>query len=74
MQQTSPYDRERLLEVRSGNQKFADMHVNCPVITRPVRLQRCAFCQHGYGLLLDSSEHTIALRCGAPDDAALIRQ
>ena len=70
MQDSSGHTSEQLLSVRNADTEHEEAHVTCPVITRPVRLQRCAFCQHGYGLLLDSSQGTLRLRCGAPASAA----
>ena len=57
---------ERLIRVDGGDTTCPDTHVHCPVVERSVRLQRCAFCEHGYGLLLDSLQNTLRLRCGAP--------
>ena len=62
---------ERLLEVFGSVGAAPDARVRCPVAHRPVRLQRCAFCQHGHGLLLDCSQGTLSLRCGAPPEVAL---
>lgn len=60
---------ERLLRVEGGDGTFPDTHVQCPVIDRNVRLQRCAFCDHSFGLLLDGEQNTLTLRCGAPSGA-----
>ena len=40
-----------------------ELEVDCPMVKTRVLLQRCAFCEHGEGLLLDPSTNSLRLRC-----------
>lgn len=40
-----------------------ELGVECPLAKTEVLLQRCAFCEHGRGLLLDPSSNDLTLRC-----------
>ncbi len=41
----------------------AKLMVTCPLSHEAVLLQRCAFCEHSAGLLLDPSDDRLTLRC-----------
>lgn len=57
----------RLAVHRSGVVDAAnELVVECPMVKAEVLLQRCAFCEHGQGLLLDSSNDGLTLRCSFP--------
>lgn len=61
---------ERLAVHRSGATDAAnELAVECPMVRTEVLLQRCAFCEHGQGLLLDPSTHSLALRCSFAEAA-----
>jgi hypothetical protein len=54
----------RLAVRRSGVAEEANgLAVDCPLVKAEVLLQRCAFCRHGEGLLLNSSTNRMTLRC-----------
>lgn len=55
---------ERLTVRGSGATNAAnELKVDCPMVKTEVLLQRCAFCEHGQGLLLDPSTNSLTLRC-----------
>ena len=65
---------EQLLQVRRvtahrGEQfetNAAGLEVRCPLIGTRVLLERCAFCVHSKGLLLNPGSDELTLRCDCP--------
>lgn len=61
---------KRLVVRRSGATDAAnELEVDCPMVRTEVLLQRCAFCEHGQGLLLDPSTNGLTLRCSFAESA-----
>ena len=46
-----------------------ELAVDCPMVKSEVLLQRCAFCEHGRGLLLDPERDSLTLRCSFSESA-----
>lgn len=74
---TTPSDVEallptRYLTLRSSSAKGAgnELAVDCPMEKLEVILQRCAFCRHGRGLLLETSTRSLTLRCSFSEVAS----
>lgn len=44
-----------------------ELEVECPLVKAEVLLQRCAFCEHGHGLLLDPDSSQLTLQCSFSD-------
>ena len=42
------------------------LSVACPLVEKPVLLQRCAFCIYGDGLLLKPASNDLVLCCTCP--------
>ena len=60
----------RLTVRRSGTSDAAnELQVSCPLTRAEVLLQRCAFCEHGHGLLLDPATNSLRLKCSFPEPA-----
>lgn len=47
----------------SADDAANELGVDCPMVMTAVLLQRCAFCEHGLGLLLDPSSNGLSLQC-----------
>jgi len=46
----------------------SELEVECPLVNGNAVLQRCAFCEHGRGLLLDPRTNSLTLQCSFSDD------
>ena len=48
---------------RPDSPRAAQLEVDCPLLGARVRVQRCAFCEHGKGMVADGLSHRLLLRC-----------
>ncbi len=64
-----PVTRSRARQAASGA-----LEVLCPLVKSSVLLERCAFCMHGHGLLIDPVNDWLTLQCSYHQQAPNAQQ